>query len=915
MTKQMDTPARKNSVRTFLLTLLAGLVILPGLASAGSSWPTLHNDYQRSGYTDEVLEGPFSRKWFRDFHDEMIATRVEAIVAEGKCFVGTFAGKFRGLDVVTGETVWEKQLAGPIGASPSYHDGLLYVGCDEAFNAGRLYAIRASDGEIVWEYPTGAGIWVAPSCDGEKVYVGDRGGMFHAVDAKSGEGLWTYETGDMILKPASFSKDGGKIIFGSEDMHVYCLNPAGELLWKTEKLPGLSLRDQGPTIWQDKVIVRTNPADEFHKVLSRHGDALQEIQRQIPLKAGEEPLLDKWGDYLVPPTPERRAAEEKGVVEYLKKHPYDRTTHTIDLATGEVLDPWPIFYTCGLHNPPTPPTFNPHSGDLYTITRTAMTYYLRGVRRYSGICRIKPDGEIDWYFPEKRHNERRMWYGIPLIGDETSAVSLMGNQLVVTHQGDLGRIDLEKEEAYRIWEGRDTYGGIFGYRIAGGWEDGRRMRREGWLVSTANEWHGPDRAIVAIAEGRLFWVVGSQVICLGGKDIPAGETGGTEAPEPIKNRMPLSSLSVKKLGMLEVEGVTRPTISDEAFRELAMAENPTYKQADCKLAEALRARLDAQVLELVEGGPWAPLAIQLGISGPQVYFRRTSETMEAVSLAMPHLSSEVAAKAKAYLNKLYRDGVPLMKPVWPGGEGKRREAYDLAPEISEVAARTLDYKTSVKDLYALYAYARATDNVEILRNHQADMNALFRRATQKSLEFEFDDLKSNAAQELNAITAGILAYARSMDALGEQQKVDEALKVLKPLMIERAYHEMSNRRLVRPEGGVLHTANTPRYRDLTPETAAIIDALAGEALRRNVNDLLTGLPIWHHAYGERMVGGENYISPPSLAHSIFIALADGVGAEPETLAAFVDQPWGKADLFYINKLAAALRQSDAPKTE
>jgi hypothetical protein len=367
--------------------------------------------------------------------------------------------------------------------------------------------------------------------------------------------------------------------------------------------------------------------------------------------------------------------------------------------------------------------------------------------------------------------------------------------------------------------------------------------------------------------------------------------------------------------MLEVEGVERPRISDEAFRELVLAENPTYEQAEGELADALRARLDAQVLELVEGGPWAPLAIQLGISGPQVYFRRTAETMQAVALALPHLSPEVAAKAKAYLDQLYRDGVPLMKPVWPGGEGKRREAYDLAPEINNVAQKTLDYKTSVKDLYALYAYARATENMDVLRKHQADMNALFRRATQKSFEFKFDDLKSNAAQELNAIAAGVLAYARSMDLLGNEEQVDEALKVLKPLMIQRAYHEMSNRRLVRPEGGVLHTANTPRYRDLTPETAAIIDALAGEALQNNINDLLTGLPIWYHAYGERMVGGENYISPPSLAHSIFIALADGVRAEPETLAAFVDQPWGQGDLFYINKIAAALRQSDATENK
>ena len=64
--------------------ILACMVALPCSGASGSDmWPTLHNDYQRSGHTDEVLKGPFERKWFRDFHGEMIASRVEAIVAEG----------------------------------------------------------------------------------------------------------------------------------------------------------------------------------------------------------------------------------------------------------------------------------------------------------------------------------------------------------------------------------------------------------------------------------------------------------------------------------------------------------------------------------------------------------------------------------------------------------------------------------------------------------------------------------------------------------------------------------------------------------------------------------------------------------------------------------------------------------------
>ena len=87
-----------------VFTSLAYVFVPPGQTVAGSEWPTLHKDYQRSGHTEEFVQGPYERKWYRDFHDEMIATRAEAIVAEGKCFVGTFAGNMYALDVKDGHT-------------------------------------------------------------------------------------------------------------------------------------------------------------------------------------------------------------------------------------------------------------------------------------------------------------------------------------------------------------------------------------------------------------------------------------------------------------------------------------------------------------------------------------------------------------------------------------------------------------------------------------------------------------------------------------------------------------------------------------------------------------------------------------------------------------------------------------------
>ncbi len=368
-------------MRTNALGVCLLWAVAVGGAFAETQWPTLHNDYQRSGYTDEVVRGPYERKWYRDFHEEMIATRVEAIVANGKCFVGTFAGSMYALDIKTGETVWRFEARGPIGASPCYHAGKLYVGADEGYATGHLYCLDAEDGSLLWKYNAGAGIWVSPACDGNSVYFGDRAGVFHAVSAEAGQLHWTHKTRGMILTPASISTDGLQIVFGSEDMHVYCVNPGGGLLWKSNKLSGLSMRDHAPTIWRGLAIVRTNPADSFHTVMDRNGHLLKQIQLSIEKTDADEVLLDKWNDLVMAPTETRRKAEQDGVIEYLQNNEHDKCFYALRLQDGQEQWTAPVLYTCGLHNPPTAPTFSPKTGELYTFCRSALTYYVRGVRR------------------------------------------------------------------------------------------------------------------------------------------------------------------------------------------------------------------------------------------------------------------------------------------------------------------------------------------------------------------------------------------------------------------------------------------------------------------------------------------------------------------------------------------------------
>jgi hypothetical protein len=867
-----------------MLHLLAGLTLL---LSAQDDWPTLHRDLQRSGYTAETLKGPFERKWFRDFHDEMIATRVEAIVAGDKCYVGTFAGRLHALHVADGSTAWTFQAAGPIGHSVAYADGRLYVGADD----GKLYCLNPDNGTAIWTYPAGAGIWVAPTVSAGLVTFGDRAGVFHAVRAKDGVKAWTYATPGMILKPASVSVDGKSIVFGSEDLHVYCMSTDGRLVWKSKKLQGLSLRDEAPTIWNGLVLVRTSPADGFHEVMNRNQNLLASVQKEIPVGENDKFIGDKYAT-LFRYTPERHKVEQQAVLKYLRENPADQTFYALKLEDGT--EPWlaPVFYTCGLHNPPTAPTFNPKTGECYTYYRTALTNFSRGVRPYTGIGRLDPaTGLVEnlWH----AQGDQPGWSDFATIGDETQSLSLMGEILLSTHQGTIGGLHPATRKWFPVYNARDTYGGIFGPgALPGGWEGEKKFQRDGYLVNMCNEWHGPDRAIVSIAGKRMFWVVGSQVVCLGGPEVPKTETGGSKPVAPWKKKFDFvvtagGNLTADRVGGTD-ETVERKLITAEQIRPFLEASTPSPKAAS--------PRLESAVLELVRGRAWAPFIVELGISKEERHFTQPGETLRILALALPHLSPEAQKETSEYLSSLFDGGFPSDAPA------ARRELYDLGPGMQKVAAQPS--AIAVLDPYEAAAYAEAANAWDRVLAREPD----FKKRFDDLKPARIDSKAKDAGAKANAQIATAIGYARIARKAGRKEEVERALTVLAELVTERVHHERADTNFIREVRGA-HSGSIPRYHDLCPELAAMLREFAPKELERNVRALDAQIPLWYQAFAERMAGGENYTHTPLIARGMFTALADGIRAPSSELAAKLDQPWCRADLYYIEKLTATLRRA------
>jgi len=495
--------------------------------------------------------------------------------------------------------------------------------------------------------------------------------------------------------------------------------------------------------------------------------------------------------------------------------------------------------------------------------------------------------------------------------DEAQALSLMGNLVLNTHQGIIGGMDRQTLKWHHIYIARDTYGGIFGPAlISNSFKGANQAHERGQLALMPNEWHGPDRGIAAIAYGRIFWVTGSQVVCLGGPDTPKTDTGGTKAPPPIQRKVlpvvPAGNVAAGFVGRLD-PNVPAPEITPQMLRRY-LDPRTTITQRDDEASVSLRRKLDAAVLELI-GSRWAPLIIEMGISREERYFWRTSETMQIVALALPHLSPDVRGKAQAYLDESFKDGAPLRQPVFPLEHAQRRESYDLGRTMSAFAASPVNYGANIEDLYALWAYANYAQRWEQVLAQWPQLRELFDQFVSKPAAFDDQDRTgTDAAEHLNNQIAGMLAYARIAQKAGEEEQVNRAMDQLAQLVTFRVHHEQADTRFIRTTGKQAHSAKLPRYLGLVPESAQMLRDFAGGALQTNARALSAQLPTWHQAFGERLIGGENYISPPTLSRALFIALTDGVQEPQQQMIARLDRPWCKADLYHIEKLTAVLRE-------
>ena len=506
------------TARWWMILLLARVCsaqLAEPVQNGGKEWPTLHGDVQRSGFHPQFPRGKLELVWRHQLWRELTGPRAEVIVGAGLAFLGTYAGRMVAWDAETGKQRWAVQTGGPIGHSPAIDRQVLFFGSMDR----RFRALDAATGHEIWSFAAHEGIWTAPCVWRNRVFFGARDGTFYALDCATGERAWDFRTGGPILTTASISEDGSSVVFASEDLHLYCLEvDTGRLRWKSRKLAGLSVRDYAPLISGGLAIVTTNPVKDFHTILDQH-------QTMLVKRTGSSPKDPRF----IAGTAEDVAREQEFVVDFLRAHPEEQTFYAFRVTDG--IEPWiaPILYTGGLHNPPSPPCVNRATGDVFVQLRSAYGTWDGGgeVRPFTCFGRLDlKTGRVpllDHAYPSKEGGrppgaKDMPWMTFNYIGDETQTLSTAPGLLINTHQGFIGVFDLTSRMARSVYGKRDTYGGFygagnFGWESQGGFE---KAAGAGEPYGVVNEWHGPARAMVSTANGKVYFAVGAQVLCLGG---------------------------------------------------------------------------------------------------------------------------------------------------------------------------------------------------------------------------------------------------------------------------------------------------------------------------------------------------------------------------------------------------------------
>ncbi len=335
----------------------------------------------------------------------------------------------------------------------------------------------------------------------------------------------------------------------------------------------------------------------------------------------------------------------------------------------------------------------------------------------------------------------------------------------------------------------------------------------------------------------------------------------------------------------------------------------------------LRNRLAGEVARMIQAGHLAPLALIGGVGfasgsypwdlGGATYSTYTlawlnpADAILALSQAFPLLPADQQTSLRKYL-RAELDAYPvdsfevsgaytMAKPSEGAAyyRGVRRERYPLPPDLIYNLWPPL--RPPIDNLYALWAYANATDDWGYVQGRWPTMSDLYAASAARGVPDTYGQI------------GGLIGFARIARHLGHEPEAQGAAD----LAARGLQSGTDFATFVRGANGRrsnTHAVSYPVFSYLTPEVGAYLRDHSQDAVAAYVADVTaTGsLPTWYLAWGEQTMGGENAYLSPDVAWQIFLAKAYVLRGTEHDLRRYLDQPWSVGDPYFIQKLVATM---------
>ncbi len=898
----------------------------------------LAHDPARSGATATEIRPPFDRKWYRLFADEGLMAGVQPVVVDGKVFVGTMAGVLHAIDDATGKDIWTCKTGGAILHTCAVAGGKVFFGNAE----GKVYAVEAADGKVVWAVQTGAAVWNSPVVHEGRLVIGSRDGKVYAIAAGTGAVQWTAQTGGPVLSSPALDLKTNRVYIAGEDMHVYAFDLRdGRRLWLSEKLPGVSFRGYHPVVAPDgSVMITVTPAlclDSFEPVLHdmvkeifgdfaswRHTKEDNERLRRENFQRMQEP-----GTY---------DAQLRYIRARLLQQPAFQTFFVLDPDRGKQKFVAPIVYAESMNGTGAPALVTPDGKVIVKFQALLRSRY----QHYSPFLNVGYlDTSTGHITPIMDQSRTYGWHdSLLLVHDEQCQLAVSGRVLINTHQDNVNGMDLDTLQGYvepfcrNIHEPKPDEGaGIWAALFRG---ETLPVGKE-WLPRGTAVYGGGSVIDMPISiAGDSFYFIPTHEINAGAAVIAyrmkAGGRAGAESEPPAAKfskeewakirQLPWDwdTLGMPRLNHLlksapdTITGTRQQPLSEQAAKQVGpitdqeldrfIWDKPVLKPGDSDTRKSLESELSRSVDELISQ-EWRPLVFPSGKHPREAYrfFSEPTETLFCLARAYNYLEAPLREKVKQYVAAMNKeDGVlagPTGRRTYEPDAGEVRSLYDIPTEqlfrINDDIVRQPPAR-----LYPLWLWAHVSGDWSGIERCWPQLRGLVKE-------------QPNAMEEdcRNGYVAGLIAYCRIARRMGDVQAVEEGVVAARKAMRERLAYEFAYTR-----GGlitqvpVLRTIFS-RWRHLTPEVGRLCASYAADTHKYLVATCVDyHRPTWFLAWNvETMWRNECPFSFPTVSAEIFSARALILHESGDKLKRYLDIPWCKADLFYIQKLVFCIEAS------